>query len=91
MATAGSTLVWYGFFYCNFTRLLFTIIRIHGGSFIVGSATDPGLDGSKLALATNSIVAVIQYRLGTVSFLHSSSRIAVNLFVAWLYGSKQSD
>jgi carboxylesterase type B len=34
---------------------------------MVGSATDPGLDGSALAEATNSIVAVIQYRLGAVS------------------------
>ena len=42
-------------------------LRIHGGSFIVGSATDPATDGSKLALATNSIVAVMQYRLGAVS------------------------
>ncbi|THV07811.1 alpha beta-hydrolase [Dendrothele bispora CBS 962.96] len=42
---------------------------IHGGSFIVGSATAPGLDGSNLALATNSIVAVIQYRLGAFGFL----------------------
>ena len=41
--------------------------RIHGGSFIVGSATSPVLDGSKLALATNSIVAVVQHRLGAVS------------------------
>ena len=35
----------------------------------MGSATDPGLDGSKLAIATNSIVAVTQYRLGAVSYL----------------------
>ncbi|KAF5373884.1 hypothetical protein D9758_000858 [Tetrapyrgos nigripes] len=42
---------------------------IHGGSFIIGSATDAGLDGSNLALATNSIVAVIQYRLGGFGFL----------------------
>ena len=41
--------------------------RIHGGSFIVGSATSPVFDGSNLALATNSIVAVIQHRLGAVS------------------------
>lgn len=34
---------------------------------MVGSATDPGLNGSALALATDSIVAVIQYRLGAVS------------------------
>ncbi|KAK7694022.1 hypothetical protein QCA50_003598 [Cerrena zonata] len=41
-----------------------TIMWIHGGSFTQGSASAPGLDGSKLAAATNSIVAVIQYRLG---------------------------
>lgn len=35
---------------------------------MVGSATAPGLDGSALARTTNSIVAVIQYRLGAVSF-----------------------
>lgn len=40
--------------------------RIHGGSFTSGSATAPGLDGSNLAAATNSIVAVVQYRLGVV-------------------------
>jgi len=40
--------------------------RIPGGSFITGSATNTGLDGSNLAVATNSIVAVIQYRLGVV-------------------------
>jgi carboxylesterase type B len=43
-----------------------TILWIHGGSFIEGSATAAGLDGSKLAVATNSIVAVVQYRLGGV-------------------------
>ncbi|KAG6814563.1 hypothetical protein H0H92_000091 [Tricholoma furcatifolium] len=45
-----------------------TLMWIHGGSFIVGSATGPGLDGSNLALATNSIVAVVQYRLGALGF-----------------------
>ncbi|KAF8735714.1 hypothetical protein AX14_001579 [Amanita brunnescens Koide BX004] len=40
-----------------------------GGSFITGSATDPGLDGSNLAIATNSIVAVVQYRLGALGFM----------------------
>ncbi|KAK7467492.1 hypothetical protein VKT23_004545 [Stygiomarasmius scandens] len=44
-------------------------VWIHGGSFVIGSATDPGLDGSNLALATNSIVAVIQYRLAGFGFL----------------------
>ncbi|KAG5637762.1 hypothetical protein H0H81_003329 [Sphagnurus paluster] len=46
-----------------------TLIWIHGGSFVVGSATGPGLDGSKLAVATNSIVAVVQYRLGALGFM----------------------
>ncbi|KAH9857214.1 alpha/beta-hydrolase [Lenzites betulinus] len=45
---------------------------IHGGSFTSGSATDAGLDGSSLAAATNSIVAVIQYRLGALGFLAPS-------------------
>ncbi|KAF9488391.1 crystal protein [Pleurotus eryngii] len=46
-----------------------TFVWIHGGSFFVGSANGPGLDGSKLAIATNSIVAVIQYRLGALGFM----------------------
>jgi hypothetical protein len=49
------------------TALTYRKIRIHGGSFVSGSATGAGLDGSKLAIATNSIVAVVQYRLGAVS------------------------
>ena len=53
--------------------------RIHGGSFIVGSASGPGLDGAKLASATGSIVAVVQYRLGAFGFLdpHGESNLAV--------------
>ncbi|CAK5277275.1 unnamed protein product [Mycena citricolor] len=54
-----------------------TLMWIHGGSFITGSATNPGLDGSKLAVATNSIVAVIQYRLGALGFMAPSG--ATNL------------
>jgi hypothetical protein len=34
---------------------------------MVGSATGAGLDGAALAKATNSIVVVLQYRLGVVS------------------------
>ncbi|KAJ6502094.1 alpha/beta-hydrolase [Mycena sanguinolenta] len=49
-----------------------TLLWIHGGSFISGSATGPGLDGSKLAIATNSIVAVMQYRLGALGFMAPS-------------------
>ncbi|KAK2462250.1 hypothetical protein APHAL10511_005746 [Amanita phalloides] len=46
-----------------------TLVWIHGGSFIVGSATGPGLDGSNLASATNSVVAIVQHRLGALGFL----------------------
>jgi carboxylesterase type B len=51
------------------------VYRVHGDSFIAGGATRPGLDGSRLATATGSIVAVIQYRLGAVSL---SSRFLTN-------------
>lgn len=56
-----------------------TMVWIHGGSFIVGSASGPGLDGAKLASATGSIVAVVQYRLGAFGFLdpHGESNLAV--------------
>ncbi|TFK54644.1 alpha/beta-hydrolase [Heliocybe sulcata] len=54
-----------------------TMMWIHGGSFIVGSATGPGLDGSSLASATNSIVAVVQYRLGALGWMAPSG--ATNL------------
>ncbi|KAH9950203.1 alpha/beta-hydrolase [Amylocystis lapponica] len=46
-----------------------TLMWLHGGSFLTGSATGPGLDGSALAAATNSIVAVVQYRLGALGFM----------------------
>ncbi|KDQ10554.1 hypothetical protein BOTBODRAFT_115654 [Botryobasidium botryosum FD-172 SS1] len=46
-----------------------TMVWIHGGSFIVGSATASGLDASKLAEATQSIVAVVQYRLGALGLI----------------------
>nr|GAT51241.1 predicted protein [Mycena chlorophos] len=57
-----------------------TLVWIHGGSFITGSATGPGLDGSQLAIATNSIVAVMQYRLGALGFMapSGSTNLAVH-------------
>ncbi|KAJ6617382.1 alpha/beta-hydrolase [Mycena sp. CBHHK59/15] len=56
-----------------------TLMWIHGGSFISGSATDPGLDGSNLAIATQSIIAVIQYRLGALGLMvpDGSTNLAV--------------
>lgn len=56
------------------------LVWVHGGSFLVGSATGAGLDGSQLASATNSIVAVIQYRLGALGFMapDGKTNLAVN-------------
>ncbi|KAL1744358.1 Alpha/Beta hydrolase protein [Schizophyllum fasciatum] len=56
-----------------------TLMWIHGGSFLVGSASNDGLDGSKLAIATGSIVAVVQYRLGALGFMapDGSTNLAV--------------
>ncbi|EJD51156.1 alpha/beta-hydrolase [Auricularia subglabra TFB-10046 SS5] len=45
------------------------LVWVHGGSFVVGGANDPMIDGSQLALATNSVVAVVQYRLGVLGFV----------------------
>ncbi|EKM55684.1 uncharacterized protein PHACADRAFT_184465 [Phanerochaete carnosa HHB-10118-sp] len=52
-----------------------TLLWIHGGSFIQGSATNPGLDGSNLAAATNSIVAVVQYRLGALGLVSPNGQM----------------
>lgn len=49
------------------------LVWVHGGSFIVGSASGSGLDGAALARATNSIVVVVQYRLGVLGLLPPSS------------------
>ncbi|KAG1903856.1 Carboxylesterase [Suillus fuscotomentosus] len=56
-----------------------TLMWVHGGSFMVGSATDPGLNGSALALATDSIVAVIQYRLGALGFVAPNNQTNLGL------------
>ncbi|KAG8879925.1 hypothetical protein FRB97_001279 [Tulasnella sp. 331] len=47
-------------------------VWFHGGSFYEGGASNPGLDGSKLAVATGSIVVVVQYRLGVLGWLPPS-------------------
>jgi len=45
------------------------LVWIHGGSYSTGSASDPVIDGSKLAEATGSVVVVVQYRLGVLGYL----------------------
>ncbi|WWC60394.1 uncharacterized protein I303_102966 [Kwoniella dejecticola CBS 10117] len=55
-----------------FSRLP-VLVWIHGGSYTAGSASAPGLGGSKLAVKGNMIVIVLQYRLGVLGFLPPSS------------------
>ncbi|KAG8907869.1 hypothetical protein FRC00_011563, partial [Tulasnella sp. 408] len=68
----------------------------HGGSFYAGSATDPGLDGSKLAKAMNGIVVIPQYRLGVLGLLPpstastASGNLAVKDAIAALKFAKQT-
>ncbi|KAH7107620.1 alpha/beta-hydrolase [Auriculariales sp. MPI-PUGE-AT-0066] len=60
----------------NGTALVF----FHGGSLLVGGANDAAIEASKLALATQSVVAVVQYRLGVLGWLPpASSSSATNL------------
>jgi carboxylesterase type B len=61
--------------------------RIHGGSFISGSATAPGLDGTDLAKATSSIVVVLQYRLGAVSQFRASLCVALQCLCQLAFNS----
>lgn len=70
---------------------MFLPLRIHGGSFTSGSASDPSINGAKLAAATQSIVAVVQYRLGGVRFMCCYAHSLAYLCAARLYGSRRRD
>ena len=54
-----------------FTCYSFSVIKvmvwIHGGGFIMGSAS--GYDGSALAAYQDVVVVLIQYRLGILGFI----------------------
>lgn len=52
---------------------LATMVWIHGGTFVSGSSTMSGLDGSNLATKRNMIVVVLQYRLGVLGNLRSTA------------------
>lgn len=43
--------------------------RIHGGSYVSGSASDKGLNGTSMAANDNIIVIFTQYRLGVLGHL----------------------
>ncbi|ELU45421.1 crystal protein [Rhizoctonia solani AG-1 IA] len=66
-------LVWYVENQKKKYSLIKDVPRVHGGSFEVGSASDPGLDGAALAKGTNSIVVVVQYRLGAFGLVPPTS------------------
>ncbi|WVQ93495.1 hypothetical protein IAU59_000569 [Kwoniella sp. CBS 9459] len=48
-------------------------VWIHGGSFYEGSASAPGLDGSRLASESEIVVVVLQYRLGVLGYIPPST------------------
>ena len=49
------------------------MVFVHGGGFIVGAATVPLYDGTKLANATGAIVIGLNYRLGPFGFLSGAA------------------
>lgn len=51
------------------------LVWLPGGSFIGGSATADGLDGSKLASEQGMIVIVAQYRLGLFGWMQTDASI----------------
>ncbi len=47
------------------------LVWIHGGGFIEGAGSDPGLCGRALARRGDVVVVTLQYRLGALGFLHA--------------------
>ena len=45
------------------------LVWVHGGSFVSGSASAPGLDGGWLSSQYGVVVVTVQYRLGMFGFL----------------------
>ncbi len=49
------------------------MVWIHGGAFITGSGANPIYQGSALARRGNVVIVTINYRLGALGFLNTSS------------------
>ena len=58
-----------GIIHCLFFSDIF---RIHGGSFIFGTGSDPEFDGTDLAHNNNVVVVTYNYRRMSTSLLHSN-------------------
>jgi carboxylesterase type B len=60
---------------CTNKSSLPVLVWIPGGSFISGSSTAAGLDGSVLASNEEIIVITLQYRLGVLGFFQTTSTV----------------
>ena len=47
------------------------MVWIHGGGNVVGSGTQPRIDGRQLALSGDVVVVTLNYRMGAFGFLHA--------------------
>ncbi|HEY4344486.1 MAG TPA: carboxylesterase/lipase family protein [Parvibaculum sp.] len=43
---------------------------IHGGSFLIGSGSEPDYNGAQLARDGDAVVVTVNYRMGALGFLH---------------------
>jgi para-nitrobenzyl esterase len=48
------------------------MVWIHGGAFVMGSASSPLYSGSRLALRGDAVVVTLNYRLGAIGFLDAT-------------------
>ncbi len=46
------------------------LVWIHGGSFLIGSGSQPDYDGTRFAMQGDVVVVTLNYRLGVLGFLH---------------------
>lgn len=47
------------------------MVWLHGGSYVYGSSSAPGLDGSVFASTNQAVVVTLQYRLGMLGLLRA--------------------